>query len=300
MPGSWDIPQPHAVLEVRAPDSATVFVRRHGNPDGSRMILSHGNGLSVDAYYPFWSHFTDVFEVFVYDIRNHGWNPVGSHRMHNVPTFVDDSERVIREIDNLFGTKPCVGVFHSLSSMVALHHAVRGGKGFSALVLFDLPVCPPGGFPEDMEGVGRRLRVGALRRPDRFETHEAFADQLSQSRVFERMSPDAIELLARTTLRRCADGPGYELCCPRKNEAQVNEFIFIWSMVADLERVPCPMKIIGSDPTVPHTYMPSMDLRELMLVDYDFIPETSHFLPLEEPERCAAMTLEFLEGRGLI
>ena len=46
--------------------------------------------------------------------------------------------------------------------------------------------------------------------------------------------------------------------------------------------------------------MPSMDLSQLIHVDYDFVPETSHFLQFEEPERCAAMTLACLEGRGLI
>ena len=58
------------------------------------------------------------------------------------------------------------------------------------------------------------------------------------------------------------------------------------------------MKAIGADPTVPGTYMPSMDIRELGLVDYDFVPETSHLLQLEEPGMCAELTIEFLSGHG--
>lgn len=300
MTGSWEVPQPHAVFEVRASDCATVFVRRHGNPAGPRMILSHGNGLCMDAYYPFWSHFTDRFDVFVHDIRNHGWNPASDLRVHNVPTFVDDGALIVREIDRRFGEKPRIGVFHSLSGIVALHQAMRGGSGFSALVLFDPPICAPGGFPQDMEGVCSRLSVSTAKRRDRFENPEAFAERLSRNPAFNRMAPGVIDLFARTTLRRAVDGGGYELACPRDYEAQGFGFLFIWSMTVDWDSVDCPMKFIGGDPTVPHTYMPSMDLRELVFVDYDFIPEATHFLQFEEPERCAAMTLEFLEGRGVI
>lgn len=52
-------------------------------------------------------------------------------------------------------------------------------------------------------------------------------------------------------------------------------------------------------PTVRNSFMPSMDLAQLVAVDYDFVPATSHFLPLEEPEECASRTLGFLEQHDL-
>ena len=298
-PAHWAIPEPSAVFEVRVPDGASIFVRRHGDPGGPRLVLSHGNGFSADAYYPFWSRFTDRFDVFVHDLRNHGWNPVGDLRAHNLPTFAEDSERVVREIDRRFGNKPRIGLFHSLSTMMALRQAATGGGGFSALVLFDPPVCPPGGFPEDMEGIGRRLRTIARRRRDRFETPQVLAKHFSDSAVFERVPPEATDLLARTTLRRSVCGTGYELCCPREYEAQINEYFFVWSMTVDFASVTCPVKAIGADPTVPNSYMPSMNIGEIVLLDYDFVPETSHLLQIEQPEKCAALALEFLGAHGL-
>ena len=77
------------------------------------------------------------------------------------------------------------------------------------------------------------------------------------------------------------------------------EYIFCWTMTVDLDSVVCPVKAIGADPTVPNSYMPSLDINELVLVDYDFIPETTHLLQLEEPGKCAALALEFIEGCGL-
>ena len=40
-----------------------------------------------------------------------------------------------------------------------------------------------------------------------------------------------------------------------------------------------------------------------MMVDstlhYDFIPDTTHFLQLKDPETCATLTIDFLEEQGL-
>lgn len=46
--------------------------------------------------------------------------------------------------------------------------------------------------------------------------------------------------------------------------------------------------------------MPSMNLDVLIGLDYDSVPETSHFLQLEEPGICAALTAEFLENHALV
>ncbi len=299
LPVHWTIPEPAAVFEVSAPDGASIFVRRHGNSDGPRLVLCHGNGFAVDAYFPFWSRFADRFDIFVYDLRCHGWNPVGSQRIHNLATFAEDGERVVREIDLRFGGKPRIGVFHSLSTVVALRQMAAGGGGYSALILYDPPVCPPGGLPGDMVEVGRKLRTIANKRRDKFETPEAYAEQMSRSAVFERVPPEALDLLARTTLRPSSTGTGYELCCPREYEAQVNHFFFMWAMTVDFGTASCPVKAIGADPTVPNSYMPTVKFDEIMLLDYDFVPETSHLLQIEEPEICADRALQFLDEQGL-
>ena len=286
------------MFDVRgAADGASITVRRHGNPAGPRLVLSHGNGFSIDSYYPLWSLFTDRFDLFIYDFRNHGWNPVTDRLMHNLPAFVGDTENVIRDIDRRFGERPTIGVFHSLSALTALHCAIHR-DAFSALVLFDVPICPPGGFPQDLQGIGRRMAVAARRRRDRFETRQQFAEHLSHTRAFGHLRSSALNLLASTTLRPAADGASYELCCPREYEAQICEYIFCWAMTVDLESVTCPIKAIGADPTVSNSYMPSIDISELDRVDYDFVPEATHLLPFEQPETCAALVLEFLTDHG--
>ena len=98
----------------------------------------------------------------------------------------------------------------------------------------------------------------------------------------------------QTTLRPTADGTSQELRCPREYEARIYEQGFEFAAAVDIETLKCPVKVIGSDPATPHTFMPSVDMREILALDYDFVPETSHFLQLEEPEECAATAMEFI------
>ena len=298
MTSAWKLPEATGVLDVNMEDGAQVYVRRHGNPEGPRILLSHGCGLAIDTYYPFWSQLEDRFDLFVFDLRSHGWNPPGNLRTQNIPTFVRDCEAVLRAIGQVYGEKPVVGAFHSLSGLVALLHEEQW-KGFAGLMLFDVPIMPPGGRPEDLVEMGEEMSAAARRRRDRFTSPEEFTRRIGGSPVYRRLPEDVIDLMATTTLRRSLDGTEYELCCPREHEAQVYEYLFGWSMRVDLRKVSCPVKVVGADPTVPFSFMPSMDLSELLHLDYDYLPEATHFLQLEEPERCVEYTLEFLQSLDL-
>ena len=299
MTASWNVPEPRDILEVPLPDGALVYVRRHGNKNGPRLLLSHGCGLAIDSYFPFWSLLLTRFELLLFDLRSHGWNPAGPIRSQNIPTFANDCEHILRGIGARFGEKPVVGVFHSLSGMVALLHEERW-KGFAGLVLFDVPIQPPGGRPEDLVEIGEEMSAVARRRRQRFNRREDYADRMRRSPVHQRLLPGMPELIADTTLRASTENGGFELCCPREHEAQVYEYLFGWSMKVDLQRISCPVKVIGADPTEPYSFMPTMDLTSLIGVNYDFLPETTHFLQMESPHRCVNLTLEFLREQSLI
>ena len=298
MNGIWELPQPNSILEVPMSDGALVYVRRHGNPDGQRMLLSHGCGLSIDTYYPYWSLLQDRFDLFVYDLRSHGWNPPGNIRAQNIPTFVRDCESVLRAIGRNHEERPVVGAFHSLSGLVALLHEEQW-KGFAGLMLFDVPILPPGGRPEDLVEMGEAMSATARRRRFRFESKDEFTRRVVGSPVYRNLPSPIVQLMADTTLRLNPDGTAFELCCPREYEAQVYEYLFGWAMRVNLQRVSCPVKVVGADPTVPFTFMPSMDLSQLVDLDYDYLPDSTHFLQLEEPEKCAAFTVDFMESRDL-
>lgn len=295
----WEIPEPRSVCEVRLDADTVTPLRRHGNSDGPRLVLSHGNGLAIDLYYPFWSLLADEFDLIVFDLRNHGWNTVGARQNHNIPTLIRDQERIFEAIDRHYGNKPKIGVFHSVSALVTLSLSPQSNS-LAAQVLFDPPMCKPGKSQIEFDDAVERNAARTRRRADRFQTREDFVEFLRFVPTFTRVVPGVCELIARTTLRPSANGEGYELRCPREYEAQIMDYVRGFSPLADLATLPCPTKIVGSDPTLPYAYLPTIDLSDMISVEYDFLPETTHYLQLERPEECVAEVREFLEQNGLL
>ena len=293
----WELPGPLESLEVSVDERTSVTVRRHGNPDGPRLVLSHGSGLAIDLYYPFWSLLADQFDLVVYDFRNHGWNPVGDRGSHNLSVFVSDNERIFRAIDHHFGNKPRIGVFHSISALTVLLQA--SNAGFSALVLFDPPLCKPGFSEASLDSHSERLAKFIRQRASKFESRMQFTTLLRYAPQFDHVLPGVTDLVSQTTLRDCSSGTGYELCCPPEYEAQSIEHIYAWAVLVDFEKISCPIKVIGADPTLPYSFLPTTTLDEVASLDYDFVPECTHLLQLEQPEVCVAMMLAFLETLGL-
>ena len=297
----WTVPAPLAVGEARMDDETTILVRRHGNPAGPRIVLSHANGFAVDAYYPFWSLLMDRFDVVVFDLRNHGWNPVGALETHAIGTFVGDMAAVARAIEAHFEPKPAVGVFHSLSGQAAAIEACSDAGSFAALVLFDPFICPRGCHPghrERLRTTMGRMVEGARHRRGSFDSEAAFAERLRDTPAFQLLRPGVADLLAQTTLRAVNGGTEFVLRCPREYEARIYEQGYQYASTVDVDAISCPVKVIGSDPVAPHSFLPTVAMDEIVALNYDFVPDTTHFLQLEEPERCLAALLDFIGEDG--
>ena len=294
----WKLPDPLSVIQVQVDSDTAILVRRHGNPDGPRLVLSHGNGMAIDLYYPFWSLLADDFDLVMYDLRNHGWNQVSSLAQHNVPTLVSDHDLILDEIKSEWGEKPQAGVFHSVSALVTLLSPTRGAR-YSALVLYDPPLCKPGRSHREFEESAAQIAGLARRRTERFRRREDFAAILPLLPVLRRFVPGAFDLMTMTVLR-ASDDEGFELCCPREYEAQIVDYASVYGVAVDFDSLECPVKVIGADPTLPFSYLPTLDLSDILSVDYDFLPEATHFLQLEKPAECVASLRHYLDDLGML
>ena len=303
----WEIPEPASVCEVRPDGDTVINLRRYGNPAGPRLVLSHGNGLAIDLYFPFWSLLMDDYDLVIYDLRNHGRNNACAIENHNVPAFVRDHNCILAAIDEQYGEKPKIGVFHSASSLITLMSSsilaipalTLESSAFAALVLFDPPLCKPGASQEKFDEAAEKMAAMTRRRSNRFKSREQYVELLEFLPPFRNVVPGVRELVAATTLREAADGDGYELCCPPEYEARIIDYIRSYSPLVDLDELHCPTKVIGADPTLPYSYLPTIDLSDILSVDYDFLPDTTHLMQLEQPEECVATMRDFIEQEVL-
>jgi pimeloyl-ACP methyl ester carboxylesterase len=293
------VPPPRQTANLVMADGAVLHIRRHGNPDGPRLVLCHGNGFAIDAYVSFWKHLAPRFDLVLYDQRNHGQNPRHRIEAHDIPAFVTDMEHVFWGIQSAFGEKPTTGVFHSISGVTSVWHALQHGRRWDALVLFDPAFIPAPGLPEHEPARKSELALAnwALHRPGRFSDPAELAARFARSHSLRRWEPGAHALMARSILRQDADG-GWSLCCPPECESRIYATNADLHLTHRIKDVPVPLKLICGDPDQPDAQMPCKVGRSLHVqyaCPYEAIPNTSHMLQVEQPEACVRALLVSLD-----
>jgi pimeloyl-ACP methyl ester carboxylesterase len=298
------VPAPLETFEVELEDAARVKVRRHGDRNGARVMVSHGNGFAADAYLPFWQQLTPNYEVLVFDFRNHGQNVPAEPPNHNYAQFTRDLERVLDAVEARLGKKKTAGIFHSMSARAAMKHALEIGWRWDALVLFDPPNVPPVGHPRYgvMQSFENRLTQWALGRRRRFGAVQELAEEYRSSRAAASWVTGAHELMAESVLRRSPEGGGYVLACAPENEAAIYAealTLNLWPRAAEFGG---PVKLVGADPDLkggPPTAQTNQALATEQGYDYEFVTGTGHLLQIEKPLECAQLVQAFLTEYGM-
>jgi pimeloyl-ACP methyl ester carboxylesterase len=294
----FELPTPSTIFEVGLDDGAKIKVRRHGNPTGPRILLTHGNGFAANAYFPYWQHLLSNFDLIVFDFRNHGENIPVEPANHHYEQFSRDLERVVAAVRSQLGEKRTAGIFHSMSARTAMKHALEIGWRWDALVLFDPPDVPPLGHPnyDAMKIFEDRLVEWARGRRRRFASVDELTAEYLQSRATRNWVPGVHALMARSVLRKSPDGDGYVLVCAPENEAAIYAQALTLNLWPRASEFGGPVKLIGADPDMkggPATGPANQALGREGGYDYDFVEGTGHMLQIEKPEECIRITLDF-------
>jgi pimeloyl-ACP methyl ester carboxylesterase len=299
---SAGVPEPNATIDVVSVDGARLRVRRHGNPRGPRLMLSHGNGFAIDGYFRFWSRFLEDFEVIVFDMRSHGQNPRAGPPNHDYAHMVQDFDAMCHAVADEFGRKPTAGLFHSMSAQCAMLQAREARSDFAALVLFDPPDVPPPGHPVRgrMKDYEHKLALWARQRRTHFDDPGELASDYASTRSGQRWAEGAAEQMARAVLQPDPAG-GWRLACPTELEAAMYLEVISLGLWPKRRDFVMRVKLIGADPDKPYPAATALSNRALAAeggFDYAVIPGTTHLLQLEEPAACAEAAIEFLsQGR---
>ena len=300
----FEVPSPSTTFEVPLEDGARIRMRRHGNPDGVRLLVTHGNGFAADAYFPYWRHLLSKFDVLVFDFRNHGQNVPVVLSNHHYAQLARDLERVVQAVKAKLGSKQTAGIFHSMSARTAMKHAIEIGWRWDALMLFDPPDVPLKGHPlyELMEIFENKLTEWAKGRRRRFASIDELTEEYKQSRATRGWVAGEHELMARSVLRQSPDGNGYELVCAPENEAAIYAQALTLDLWPKASEFGGPVKLVGCDPNfkgAPATGPANQALGIEGDYDYSFVEGTGHLLQIEKPDECIRLTLEFLGKHGL-
>lgn len=284
-------------------DGAEIRIRRGGNPDGSRLYLSNGNGFAIDGYRVFWEPLLERFDLILFDMRNHGHNRPSGADGHHYRQMAKDLGTVFHGVDARFGHKKSIGVFHSMSARGAMKHAIEQEWVWDALVLFDPPNVPPRGHAlyEAMRSFELRLVEWAIGRQDIFDSPDELLASYNSNRAQSRWAQQAREDMARAILSPGGRGR-FHLTCRRELEASIYLAALTLDLWPDADRFKGPVKLIGADPEAKGAVLTAAANRALGLeggYDYESVAGTGHLLQLERPDACRDAMLAFLAKHGL-
>ncbi|MDB5534351.1 MAG: Pimeloyl-ACP methyl ester carboxylesterase [Hyphomicrobiales bacterium] len=290
------------LLTITCSDGAEIIARRYAREGRPRLLLSHGNGFGIDGYQAFWSLLLADYEVVVFDLRNHGRNPLHDIEHHTVAQMAHDHGSVLTQVAAAFGECKTAGLFHSISSIAAIMAGELYKTKWDALILYDPPLTAPQGNPlrDGGQGIDDYLANNARLRRHHFDRIEELARDLG-ARVGRNWVEGAALDMAQGTTRPAEDG-GYELSCPGDYEARIykdNSRTESWQALKSLQQ---PTFILGADPEAARALAPAKvgpAAAEAFGLEHVAVPGTGHVLQVEKPADCVRETIRFLQRAGL-
>lgn len=259
---------------------------------GPTLLLVHATGFHARCWDPVLARLPAHHGVAV-DMRGHGrstklaiehWGDLGR-----------DLACVVEALD----LHDVVGVGHSMGGHALCDTAALQPERFLRLLLLDPVIASP-----DAYGGGWKISMPdgephpTAKRKRHFDGPEAMAERFRDRDPFACFTPDALRAYCEHGLLPSSDGDGFELACPPEVEASVymtsrsNPEVYqsIRALTIPVlvvrAKLPPPDRTLmdfASSPTWPGLAGAFANGRDLHLAEH------SHFLPLEIPERVAAL-----------
>ena len=260
------------------PAAANGDVTLHYPDEGSGppVLLIHGHTLDRrmwDAVVP--SLLASGRRVLRLDLRGHGLSSrpdFGYHLSHHAGD--------VAAVLDAAGVGPVLGVGHSIGGAVILEAAVTMPDRFSGLVLF-APVMPERpfepAFMDTLREVARVIRTEGVA--------AAMEGPWARSPLFEHSFTKAGVREAAAAITR--DFPGAEYLATQRDRVERS-----WSVPDRLEEISLPTLVAvgGSDMPGFRAYAEEA-AAGIPGADLEIFEDCGHLLPLEEPERVAALII---------
>jgi pimeloyl-ACP methyl ester carboxylesterase len=289
-------------FKIAFAEGETTGVRFGGDgpPD---LVFLHATGFNALTYRPILAAVGQHFRVVAIDQRGHGRCPLAAEpeRFRDWTDYVDDFVTVGAR---LWGSAPPpVLAGHSMGGSVALMAAARRPDLADRLVLLD-PVMVPSRLRlltlwlTPLDARIRRMPIAraAARRRRHFGSRTEMLDSYRGRGAFATWKPGFLEAYVDGGTMDMADG-GVALTCAPRWEATT--FATQRSdIAAAFGRAKCPALLMcGSRQSA--TRVSAERLASLKRdLRIETVPETTHFVPMEEPELVRDRLLQALEERA--
>lgn len=276
-------------------DSSIPFTAFGGN--GPPLHFMHANGYPPACYLPLIEHLKSNYTVFGMHLRAL-WRDRDPKDLHDWTPFSQDLLRFLHEADQ----GAVIGVGHSIGGIVTLRAALQEPSRFRGIVLIDPVLFPPYFIAfwnlARIAGLGWKLHpkiTGALNRRRHFDDLERVFRGYRRRDVFRHMSDESLWAYIRGIARPRESG-GYELTFSPEWEAQIY-YTGIWrdfDLWRKLKQLEIPTLILrGAQSDTFWAKTADRVRRAQPKVRIETLENTTHILPLEDPEKVSHFIVEF-------
>lgn len=259
------------------------------------LLLLHATGFHARCWDATVAALPDDHHVIALDLRGHG----RSYRPESLSDWMATAADVVAFLD-AHTSAPVVAVGHSMGGYVAARAAAIMPEKFEQLLLVDPVMLVPEVYAEQPDGQSVADHPVARRR-NAWDSADQMVAHFSDREPYKYWQPDVLVDYCTFGLVPAGGGQGLELACPPALEASAyagagrnNPYLWIGD-------VACPTTILraknaerqgamdfSASPTAPDLWKYFANSRDLHWQDL------SHFIPMEDPQRLAALVVQIL------
>lgn len=256
--------------------------------DGPPLVFVHATGFHGRCWDEIIRHMPGQHCLAV-DMRGHGRSDK-PEPPYPWRAFGEDLAALLRA----HNIRDAVGVGHSMGGHSVTLAAALVPNAFARLVLLDPVILSPELYtgPHPVEHF-------AARRRNRWASPEEMIARFAPRPPFNRWQPAVLHDYCTYGLLPAPDGDGYTLACPPDVEADVYRHSTDANIYGEIAQVHVPVTVARmGQPTTLDTWNmdgspTAPDLAAAFPRGRDIhIPEHTHFLPMEAPERVAQLVQE--------
>ena len=267
-----------------------------GTPGKQPVLLLHATGFHARCWDQTIAALGSDFHVIAIDMRGHGRSDrVEPYIWHS---FADD----ICELVTHLSLTDAIGVGHSMGGHCLVHVAAREPGAFKHLVLVDPVIFEPDAYATDRyRGFEGPEDHPVSRRHNDFGNWQDMHERFKGRGSFAVWDDRVLEDYCRYGVALKEDGTGYELACPPLVESSIylgNTSTDVYQQIPKVEVPVVVLRARGRDPDQ-HEIMDfstsptwSEVASQFKLGRDVYLPELTHFMPMQAPELVAGYIRE--------
>ena len=244
------------------------------------VVFSHANGFNARTYRSILQPLADRFRILALDLRGHGAS--------TLPTVIEGRQGWLEFRDDLLALlavaceAPVVLGGHSMGGTSSLLAAAAEPARVKALALFDPVIFEPP--PPGVAMTDSVLVAGALRRRATFPSKAAAVEAYRGRGAFRTWSDEQLQDYVAAGFRETADGEVTLTCRPEWEASNFRTHNYDpWAAFRESR---CPIRILrAAEASTFRLEGHEAELAATGRITVETLPGTSHFLPMERPER---------------